>query len=270
MNNLEVKYVSFYGDELMAAQDSEGVIWVAIRWVCNGIGFNDNQIRAERKRILADSVLVKGESNLTLPTVSGEQNILCLKLDFVPIWLAKINITPRMKEKMPEVAEKLENYQLEAKDALAKAFLKQKEEENYLALPKDYPSALRALADSYEENEKLKIENHKLKTYVDTILESKEALTMTQIAKDYDMTCQQANKIAHDEGIQYKVNDQWVLYKKYMGKGYTTSETFCKETDGLVVTKVYTKWTQKGRLMLHEVFTKRGILPHMDKEIVNS
>ena len=137
-------------------------------------------------------------------------------------------------------------------------------------LPKDYPSALRALADSYEENEKLKIENNKLRTYVDTILESKEALTMTQIAKDYDMTCQQANKIAHDEGIQYKVNDQWVLYKKHMGKGYTTSETFCKETDGVVVTKVYTKWTQKGRLMLHEVFTKRGILPHMDKEIVNS
>ena len=143
-------------------------------------------------------------------------------------------------------------------------------EENYLALPTDYPSALRALADSYEENEKLKIENHKLKTYVDTILESNDALTMTPISKVYDMTCQQANKIAHDEGIQYKVNDQWVLYKKYMGKGYTTSETFCKETEGMVITKVYTKWTQKGRLMLHEVFTKRGILPHMDKEIVNS
>ena len=270
MNILEVKHVPFYDDDLVAVRSEDGAIWAAVRWMCDGMGLSRNQRDFQIQKIKADSTLSKGADNFPLPTAGGKQDVFCLKLDFVPLWLAKINITSKMRSETPELAKKLEDYQLKAKDVLAKAFLKQKEEENYLALPKDYPSALRALADSYEENEKLKIENNKLRTYVDTILESKEALTMTQIAKDYDMTCQQANRIANEEGIQYKVNDQWVLYKKYMGKGYTTSETFCKETNGEVFTKVYTKWTQKGRLMLHEVFTKRGILPHMDKEIANS
>lgn len=40
----------------------------------------------------------KGGSNLTLPTKGGNQETLCLKLDFVPLWLAKISITPTAEQ----------------------------------------------------------------------------------------------------------------------------------------------------------------------------
>lgn len=48
---------------------------------------------------------------------------MALRLDFIPLWLAKISITPAMKADKPELVETLKQYQLKAKDALAAAFL---------------------------------------------------------------------------------------------------------------------------------------------------
>lgn len=125
MNELQIKKVPFMGTDLMAARDGNGQIWAGVRWMCDGIGLNENQSRAERKKIQADKALSKGGSNLTLPTKGGNQDVLCLKLDFVPLWLAKISITPTMEAETPELAEKLMEYQLKAKDVLAaRIFLK--------------------------------------------------------------------------------------------------------------------------------------------------
>lgn len=123
MGELEIKRVPFIGTELMAARDNEGQIWAGVRCMCDGIGLNENQSRNERKRIQGDKTLSKGGSNLTLPTKGGNQETLCLKLDFVPLWLAKISITPTMEQETPELAEKLMQYQLKAKDVLAAAFM---------------------------------------------------------------------------------------------------------------------------------------------------
>lgn len=120
---LEIKRVPFMGTELMAARDADGQIWAGVRWMCDGIGLNENQSRAERKKIQSDRALSKGGSNLTLPTNGGPQDVLCLKLDFVPLWLAKISITPTMEQEAPELAATLMEYQLKAKDVLAAAFL---------------------------------------------------------------------------------------------------------------------------------------------------
>ena len=155
MNELDVKRVPFMGTELVAAQDKDGQVWAGVRWMCEGIGLNENQSRHERKRIQEDAVLSKGGSNLTLPTNGGTQSVLCLKLDYVPLWLAKINITPAMQRDTPELADRLEAYQLRAKDVLAEAFLGGKQ---MFAAPKDYPSALRALADAEEKRLALEAE----------------------------------------------------------------------------------------------------------------
>ena len=101
--------------------------------------------------------------------------------------------------------------------------------------------------------------------YVDQILMSPDTVTITQIAKDYDLTPQQLNKILHEERVQYKVYDQWVLYANHTGKGYTRSETInvSKKAgkDKFIMT---TKWTQKGRLLIHELLKQRNILPYME------
>ena len=184
MNEIDVKRVPFLGTELVAAQDRDGQIWAAIRWMCDGIGLNENQSRRERRRLQEDTVLSKGGANLTLPTAGGIQNILCLKLDFVPIWLAKINITPAMRKETPELADRLETYQLKAKDALAEAFLGK----NVVAyaMPKDYPSALRALADAEEKKLELqaKVEADRPKVaFADAVEGSYSTILVRDLAK---------------------------------------------------------------------------------------
>ena len=79
------------------------------------------------------------------------------------------------------------------------------------------------------ENETLKLEleeAQKQARYLDLIIESKASLRVTQIAADYGMSATKFNHLLHEFGVQHKVNGQWILYKKYMGKGYTDSATF--------------------------------------------
>lgn len=128
MNNLVVKNVDLFGDTIMAAQDAEGRVWAGVKWLCDGLGLTEDQMRNERKKISKDMVLSKGGSNLTLPTKGGKQEVLCLRHDFVPLWIAKITVTPAMKENNPELVNKLVQYQLKAKDVLAEAFLTKKKE----------------------------------------------------------------------------------------------------------------------------------------------
>ncbi len=125
---LDVKRVPFMGTDLMAARDEKGQIWAGVRWMCEGIGLSKGQMQNERTKIHNDKVLAQGERNLVLPTGGGNQEVLCLALDFVPLWLAKISITPTMEAEAPELATKLETYQLRAKDVLASAFLPKKQE----------------------------------------------------------------------------------------------------------------------------------------------
>lgn len=106
-----------------------------------------------------------------------------------------------------------------------------------------------------------------VRQYVDTILSSKDAVAITQIAADYGMSARQLNKILHEAGVQHKINDQWILYKKHMGKGLTVSRTIhFKRSDGRADTKINTCWTQKGRMMIHNLLTERGIVALMDRD----
>ena len=124
-NRLLVKDINFYGDTLKAAKDKDGVVWAAVKWLCDGIGLSEGQRQRQTTNIQSDIVLRKGVANLQLPTNGGSQEVLCLQLDYVPLWLAKISITPAMKQNHPELVEKLIQYQLKAKDILAAAFLPQ-------------------------------------------------------------------------------------------------------------------------------------------------
>ena len=128
MNGLLVKNVEFNGAMLRAAQ-VENIVYVGVRWVCQGLGLNDGKIKTERKRIQEDVVLSKGKKFLPLGTDNANSDVLCLMLDFLPLWLAKINITPTMKKENPELVDKLIEYQLKAKDVLAEAFLPKRKEE---------------------------------------------------------------------------------------------------------------------------------------------
>lgn len=104
-------------------------------------------------------------------------------------------------------------------------------------------------------------------SYLDQILKSKSTVTITQVAKDYGLTGQALNQILHDENIQYKQNKQWLLYRKFQDQGLTKSMTLdVTHSNGETTVKMNTQWTQKGRLFIHELLGKQGIIPYMDRE----
>ncbi|AID01545.1 prophage antirepressor [Staphylococcus xylosus] len=113
-----------------------------------------------------------------------------------------------------------------------------------------------------ENNLLLKQEIGELKPkadYVDEILKSPGTMTITQIAADYGLSAQKLNKLLHEARIQRRVGKQWVLYTEHMNKGYTKSETInIVRSDGTPDTQPQTKWTQKGRLKIHELLTNFG------------
>lgn len=100
-------------------------------------------------------------------------------------------------------------------------------------------------------------------SYYDVVLNCKDLISVTEIAKDYGKTAQCLNNILHEEGIQYKQGNKiWLLYKKYADKGYTNTKTQTfNGSDGKVHTKVHTYWTQKGRLFIYDLLKKQGVLP---------
>lgn len=143
-------------------------------------------------------------------------------------------------------------------------------------VPQDYPSALRALADAEEQKMKLLAENQRqaqaiadfepIRQYVDVILESPSALATSQIAADYDLSARALNRILFEAGIQHNVNGQWILYKRHMGRGLTKSKTIpIVRSDGSHDARILTQWTQKGRLLIHEILTAKGIVAVMDR-----
>ena len=102
--------------------------------------------------------------------------------------------------------------------------------------------------------------------YVDRILKSTSLVTTTQIAKDYGMGAPTFNKKLKELKVQHNVGGQWVLTYKYQGKGYASSETIeVEKKDGSTKTVMHTKWTQKGRVFLHDLLKKHNILPMIEK-----
>ena len=106
-------------------------------------------------------------------------------------------------------------------------------------------------------------------TYYDLILQCKDLLSMTEIAKDYGKSAKGMNSMLNDFGIQYKQGGVWFLYAKYQDKGYTQTKTQnYNRPDGTQGSRVHMYWTQKGRLFLYDLLKSEGILPTVEQDIV--
>lgn len=104
-------------------------------------------------------------------------------------------------------------------------------------------------------------------SYYDVVLNCKDLLSVTEIAKDYGKSGTWLNKKLHELGVQFKQGKIWLLYQKYAEKGYTSTKTHTYPADdGEVHTKVHTYWTQKGRLFIYEQLKGEGILPIIERE----
>lgn len=98
----------------------------------------------------------------------------------------------------------------------------------------------------------------KRSAYAETVLQNKDLVDITQIAQDYGLSGRRLNAILHEKRVQYKSGKQWILYAPYKGNEYVGSETSQLENGKTVMR---TRWTQKGRLFIHDLLKADGILP---------
>lgn len=120
---LIVKGVDFMGDLLMAAKDRDGNIWAGVSYFCSALGMSKGQKDRQVTNVQKDETLKRGCLRFEAGVFDVANETIALRIDFIPLWLAKISITETMKREHPELADKLLEYQLKVKDVLAKAFL---------------------------------------------------------------------------------------------------------------------------------------------------
>ena len=136
--------------------------------------------------------------------------------------------------------------------------------------------AFTALKEERTKNKALQTENAMQKqiiaeyspkaSYYDVVLQTADALSVTQIAKDYGKSAKWLNETLHEHGVQYKQGEIWLLYQKYAEAGYTRSKTHTYSgNDGKQHSKLHTYWTQKGRLFIYQLLKENGILPLMEQ-----
>lgn len=136
--------------------------------------------------------------------------------------------------------------------------------------------ALTELKKEREEKEKLKetvaVQNQQITEmtpkagYYDVVLNCKDVISTTEIAKDYGWSAKKMNAYLHEKKIQFKQGKIWLLYQKYSEQGLTSTKTsIYNGSDGLSHSNIHTYWTQKGRLFIYELLKKDGILPIMER-----
>lgn len=123
MEDLIVKNVDVMGDSIMATQDEKGCIWAGVSYFCKALGMSNAQRDTQVEKVQSDKTLKRGTRKFPGGVFDPNNEAVAIKVDFVPLWLAKIQITKKMEQDHPDLADKLLNYQLKAKDILAAAFL---------------------------------------------------------------------------------------------------------------------------------------------------
>ena len=93
--------------------------------------------------------------------------------------------------------------------------------------------------------------------YADEVLDSISCFTVTQIAKELNMTGHDLNRILCEMRIQYVQSGQYLLYADYARRCFAKNRTFEYRTaDGDLITKTYLVWTERGRKFIHRLLDK--------------
>lgn len=253
MNELMIKEVDFNGDSLMAAQDKNtNDIYVGVSWVCSGIGFNKNQKDRQVKNIQSDEVLRRGCVKFDAGVFDRNNKTLAIKLDFLPLWLAKISITPKMKKEKPLITEKLIRYQLKAKEALANAFI-------YNEVPGNYKEALVALVESIEKQEKLEKENKKMipkANAYDSFIDGTNYQTMNEVAKALGYGRNRLFKFLRNKDVLMSNN---VPYQTYLNRNLFVVKEKTLSDGKIKINRAQTYVTPKGVEFINRLMDESNI-----------
>lgn len=192
-----------------------------------------NTYKSERGREYKEYLLTKDGFTLYMFNIQGHN-------DFKMAYINKFN------EMEHQIAQPVASYMIKDPVKRAELWIEEQKERQHLleqnSIQQQQIGELKPKAD-----------------YVDEILKSTGTMTITQIAADYGLSAQKLNKLLYQARMQRRVGKQWVLYTDQMNKGYTKSHTIeIVRSDGRPDTQPQTRWTQKGRLKIHEIMTNLG------------
>ncbi|WP_432720522.1 phage antirepressor [Staphylococcus shinii] len=248
MNELQVFQNSKFGN--LEVLTIDGKEWFPATEVAKKLGYKDPY------KAIKQHTKLKGWANHLVPSMGGNQNKKFIDEGnlYRLITNSKLPQAEEFEEWVfEEVLPSIRKHGIYATESVIEQTMK---DPDYII------NILMEYKQEKENNLILKQEIGELKPkadYVDEILKSPGTMTITQIAADYGLSAQKLNKLLHEARLQRRVGKQWVLYTEHMNKGYTKSETInIVRSDGTPDTQPQTKWTQKGRLKIHEILTEFG------------
>ncbi|WP_080737717.1 phage antirepressor N-terminal domain-containing protein [Gallibacterium anatis] len=139
--NTQLQTIQFYNRTLTTFEQNN-IHYVAMKPICENIGLDWH---AQRQRIHRDEVLSQGAVMITLPSVSGEQQTLCLPIQYLNGWLFGIDV----KRVKPEIRETLITYKRECYQALFDYWNKPRQQPLPLAEAEADEEAIRIIANLY-------------------------------------------------------------------------------------------------------------------------
>jgi hypothetical protein len=112
---LQPVQVPFHGDVLYAAKYVDGSVYVAIKPICQRLGI---AWQRQLAKIKADPILAEGVTLTVIPSLGGDQEQQCLRMDLINGWLFGIN----PKRVNPDARDGVLLYKRECYAALSRHF----------------------------------------------------------------------------------------------------------------------------------------------------
>ncbi len=87
-------------DEVVAARVETSEIYLPLRPICVALGVN---WATQRCKILADDVMMESVRTLRVQTRGGPQNLVCMDVEAIPLWLAEIEpdrVRPALRDRL--------------------------------------------------------------------------------------------------------------------------------------------------------------------------
>jgi hypothetical protein len=210
---IEQQIVPFMGDDLAAALAPGGNIYITLPGMCNALGLNT---RGQLQRIQRTRTLSKGLRRIPIKTKGGFQQLNCLRIDLVALWLA--GVQPGSIKS--EIRAKIEAYQDELAPVATQVFIRVMGLQTREVIPTTNPQIL-ALANRVDALTEI---TALVREYLETLLEAqgqtsmqldqairllealtnRQEVTETQVAKIDERT--QRLTSAHGQDVQEIVN----------------------------------------------------------------
>ena len=164
---IEQQLVPFMGDDLAAALGTGGSIYITLPGMCNALGLNT---RGQLQRIQRTRTLSKGLRRIPIKTKGGFQQLNCLCIDLVALWLA--GAQPGSIKS--EFRAKIEAYQDELAPIATQVFMRVMGLQTRDIIPSTDPQII-ALADRVDALTEI---TALVREYMETLLEAQGHASM--------------------------------------------------------------------------------------------